>query len=241
MTEQARKLTWPPRWASWLVYLVLVVLMTWPMALYFGSSLGGRDEDMYNVYWGFWWVRQALATGQNLYMTQHLIYPIGFNLVSFAFSPLLAFLWIPFSLVMSPIAAYNLVLWLTILFCCTSMDELVRYLTGNARAALVAGVTFAFAPRLVAERMVHLNMAMVAWLPWVALLLTRLMREAKLRDVGLLAVSIPLAFLTRMQVGALTVFSLGSISWGWFWSRAGSGPGWHGAGLSWRVCFLYCC
>jgi hypothetical protein len=171
----------------WLVYLSLSVLMTWPLAQHLSSRLGGRDEDIYNVYWGFWWVREALATWKNPYLTNYLIYPVGFNLVSFAFSPFLALLWIPFSWVMSPIASYNVVVWATILLCCVTMDELVRYLTRSPWAAFVAGITFAFAPRLVAERAVHLNMAMVAWLPWVALLLTRLMREAKLRDAGFLA------------------------------------------------------
>lgn len=203
---------WFPQWIALLGYILLAVLMTWPLALHLGTRLGGIDTDILNVYWGNWWVREALASGQNPYVTPYLIYPIGFDLTTFAFSPVLALLWIPASWVLSPIAAYNLVVWATIVLCCVAMDQLVRYLTGNAWAAWAAGLTFGFSSCLVAERAAHLNMAMVAWIPWTALLVTRLMREARVRDAILLAVAIVLSFLTRLQVGALVLIFAG-IYW----------------------------
>jgi hypothetical protein len=224
VTEQENQHRDLPQWISWLVYGLLAVLMTWPLAQQLNTHFGGTDTDIFNVFWGNWWVRTALASGHNPYVTEYLIYPKGFDLVTFAFSPFLALLWIPFSWFMSPIAAYNVVVWVTIVLCCVAMDQLVRYLTGNPWAALVAGITFAFAPRVVAERASHLNMALVAWLPWVALLLTRLMREARIRDAILLAVTIGLSFLTRPQVGVL-VLLFGGI---YFLGLAASERGrWH--------------
>jgi hypothetical protein len=208
MTKQRRGTSW--HWSiSWLVYALMSVLMTWPLIGNLGTSLAGRDTDIYNVYWGNWWVSKALLGGQNPYFTHYLIYPIGFDLTTFGFSPFLAMLSFPLSRVTSSIAAYNLVVLLTIVLNCVAMDSLVRYLTGNAGAALVAGITLAFAPCLVAQRVTHLNLSVVAWLPWAALLLTRLMREAKIRDAVLFAVTVGLAFLTRLHIGALTLMFSG--------------------------------
>ena len=134
---------------------------------------------------------------------------MGFDLTTFAFSPFLALLSLPLNWILPPIAAYNLTVWATIVLCCIAMDQLVRYLTRNPWAALVAGVTLGFAPCLAAERQARLNLAMVAWIPWAALLLTRLMREAKIRDAVLLAVTIGLAFLTRPQTGVLVLLFCG--------------------------------
>ena len=205
MATQGKRRVWLPQWASWLIYILLSLLMTYPLVQYLNTRFGGSDADIFNVYWGNWWIRRALVTGQNPYMTKYLIYPVGFDLTTFAFSPFLALLWIPLTWIMSPIAAYNLVVWATIILCCMAMDQLVRYLTGNPWAALVAGIAFGFAPCLAAERAAHLNLAMLAWIPWAALFLTKLMREAKIRDAILFAVTIGLSFLTRLHVGALVL------------------------------------
>jgi hypothetical protein len=199
----------PPLLASALVYVVLSVLMTWPLALRLNTHVPTPDGDVFNVYWGNWWVRHALGNGQNPYFSDYLIYPEGFNLVSFAFSPFLALLWIPLSWILPPLAAYNLVLLATIVLCCIAMDQLIRYLTGNAWAAMVAGITFGFAPILVAERLPHLNLAALFWIPWAMLLLIRLMREVRIRDAILLGVVVACAFLTRLQVGVLAVMFTG--------------------------------
>jgi len=183
--------------------------MTWPLASQLNSHVPTPDSDVFNVYWGNWWVRTALGSGRNPYFTDYLIYPEGFNLISFAFSPFLALLWIPLSWFLPPLAAYNLVFLVTIVLCAVAMDQLVRYLTGNAWAAMVAGITFAFAPSLVAERLPHLNLSALFWIPWAVLVLTRLMREARVRDAILLAAMVGLAFLTRLQVGVLVVLFTG--------------------------------
>ena len=207
MTKR-HNLSW--HWSiSLLIYAVVSVLMTWPLVANLGTSLVGHDTDIYNVYWGNWWVNEALSSGQNPYMTHHLIYPQGFDLTTFAFSPLLAVSSFPLSWIFSPVVAYNLIVLLTTILTCVAMDALVRYLTGNAGAALVAGMTLGFAPCLAAQRVAHLNLSVVAWLPWAALTLTRIVREAKIRDSVLFAVTVGLATLTRLHVGALTLMFSG--------------------------------
>ncbi len=198
-----------PLWASVLIYIALSVLMTWPLAWNLNTHVPSPDSDVFNVYWGNWWVRHALENGLNPYFSGHLIYPVGFNLVTFAFSPFLALLWIPLSWFLSSLAAYNLLLLLTIVLSCVAMDQLVRYLTGNGWAALVAGITFAFGPALAAERANHLNLSALFWIPWGMLFLTRLLRGGRVRDAILLSVTIVLAFLTRLQVGVLLLMFAG--------------------------------
>ena len=105
MARPERQTRGIPRWASLLLYVLLSVLMTWPLAQNLNTHFGSTDTELFNVYWGNWWVRQALASGQNPYWTNYLIYPVGFNLTTFAFSPFLALLSIPLSWIASPIAA----------------------------------------------------------------------------------------------------------------------------------------
>jgi hypothetical protein len=207
----------PAWWTPWLVYILLSLAMTWPLLLHLNTHLLGRTSDIFNVYWGNWWVRKALSGGQNPYLTDLLIYPVGFDLTTFAFSPFLALLWMPLSQVMSAAGAYNIVALIITVLNCVSADRLVRYLTGHAGAALAAGITLGFAPCLATERMAHLNLSVCFWLPWTALLLTRLVREARVRDAILLAVSIGLAFLTRPHVGALVLMFDGMTLIGLAW------------------------
>jgi hypothetical protein len=41
--------------------------MTWPLVTHLNTHLAGRDPDLFNVYWGNWWVRHALSTGHDPY------------------------------------------------------------------------------------------------------------------------------------------------------------------------------
>jgi hypothetical protein len=201
------------RWTSWagscLLYGALSILITWPLLLHMGTHLAGRDQDLLNVYWGDWWVRRALAMGTHPYQTRYLLYPIGFDLTTFAFSPALALLSIPLSWVLSLPVAYNLTVLVTIVLSGLAMEALVRYLSGKVWAARVAALSFVMAPAIAAERFAHLNLSMLAWIPLAALFLTRIARQARLRDVGLYALTVGLAFLTRLHVGALVLLFSG--------------------------------
>jgi hypothetical protein len=210
-----------------LLYAAFAVLMTWPLVTSLGTRLGGTDQDILNVYWGNWWVPKALFGGQDIFHTVHLIYPIGFDLTSFAFSPLLAIVAMPFDWLFTSIVAYNLLFLVVIVVSCGAMDQLVRYLTGNSWAALAAGIAFGFSPILAGHRAAHLNMATLMWLPWAALLVIRIMREPRARDTFLLALVARFAFLTRLQVGALAALFCGALFVGlWIaegkaWQRQG--------------------
>mgnify|MGYP000267105417 CR=1 FL=1 len=112
------------------------------------------------------------------YFTDHLIYPIGFNLVSFAFSPVLALLWIPLSWVLPALVAYNVLFLLTIVLACLAMDQLVRYLTGHRDAAFLAGLVFGFFPyHLTGNWDGQMNLANVQWLPLFVLFLLRTVKH----------------------------------------------------------------
>lgn len=193
----------------WALYAALSVLMTWPLAANLGTKLAGRDTDLFNVYWGNWWVRTALLNGQSPYFTTHLIYPIGFDLTTFAFSPFLALLWTPLDWLFGATVAYNLVVLATTVMTCMSTYYLLQYLTASPWAALVGGILVGFAPCLAGERTARLNLSVVFWLPLASLFLTRLLREARWRDVVLLALTIVLAFLTRLHMGILTCMFAG--------------------------------
>ncbi len=56
-------------------------------------------------------------------MTDYLLHPVGFDLTTFSFSPLLALLWMPLASFLSPVAAYNVTMWATIVLCCVATDD----------------------------------------------------------------------------------------------------------------------
>lgn len=58
---------WTSRYGPWLLYVAVSILMTWPLVTHLNTHLAGRDPDLFNVYWGNWWVRHALSTGHDPY------------------------------------------------------------------------------------------------------------------------------------------------------------------------------
>jgi hypothetical protein len=55
-----------PSGLALLGYVVLVVLMTWPLAAQLSTHATGKGNDMWVSHWNNWWLRKALVEGQSL-------------------------------------------------------------------------------------------------------------------------------------------------------------------------------
>ena len=50
-----------PHLLALLGYVLLTLLMTYPLAIDLGTHAAGRGNDMWVSHWNNWWVREALS------------------------------------------------------------------------------------------------------------------------------------------------------------------------------------
>ncbi|MBN8639770.1 MAG: hypothetical protein J0M07_30920, partial [Anaerolineae bacterium] len=63
-----------------LVYLVIAILVTYPLILNLSTALVGYVHgDAYEMAHHIWWIKHALQTGQNPFFAANLAYPDGIN------------------------------------------------------------------------------------------------------------------------------------------------------------------
>ena len=93
-----------------LAYLLLTLVMTWPLALQFTTAIPGDSFDGWQNYWNLWWVKLALVErNQSPYTTDLLYYPTGVGLYFHTLNPFNGLVTLPVQLVAGLIAAYNMV------------------------------------------------------------------------------------------------------------------------------------
>ncbi|MBI5030790.1 MAG: hypothetical protein HZB51_09700 [Chloroflexi bacterium] len=92
------------------LYVVLVVVFTYPLILYFDSFGPGHGVDDPAQTWNLWWTRFAifdLATSP--LTTDYLFYPLGLNLVAYTPTFLNGILSIPLQFAFGVVVAQNLI------------------------------------------------------------------------------------------------------------------------------------
>lgn len=171
--------------AIFALYFFLAVLLTYPLALQFGTHIPGHDTDGPAQTWSLWWTRFALLDlGRAPFTTDYLFYPLGLNLAAYTPVFLNGLLSIPLQLIFGVIVAQNAMVYFALvigafgayLFTREILAQLnlarLRYAEG---AAVVAGALYGFGAW-------HLNYVVAGhfmlisnqWLPYYALYLLRL-------------------------------------------------------------------
>ena len=179
-----------------LAYIVLSLILSYPLPLRLGSDVAGRYVDARVFQWNNWWVKTALFEGLDLDHTDHLNYPSGVSLVSHNFNWVSSFLSVPLDLAFGPIVAYNLLFLLTIWLSGYAMYLLALYLTGRRDAAFLAGLVFAFFPYHVSGNWDgQMNLANVQWLPLFMLFTLRTVKRKRVTDSLLAGLFLALASL----------------------------------------------
>ncbi len=130
---------------SWLIhlavygfYLLIAVLITYPLIAQFSSAFAGFVYgDAYEMAHHIWWFKHALQTGQPLFYQTMLAYPNGIEGVTLWADPLQFFpAWL-FAFVMPLASAANLAILLTLALNGWAMFFLTRYMVGEMRARQV--------------------------------------------------------------------------------------------------------
>jgi hypothetical protein len=162
------------------VYTLTALLLLYPVPFHLNSVIAGEDRgDAYQYTWSLWWAKQAVLDSDkglaHLTLMNHpvgLEHPFMLTLIGVNLGAL------PFSLLLSPAAAYNSQILLSFILSGMAMYWLCSELTGDRRAGLVGGFIFAFFLNKTGHVLAgHLPQATVFWVPLYALFLWRLVRK----------------------------------------------------------------
>src|SRR5690349_13329365 len=102
---------WRVHLLALLGFLLLAILVTWPVAVQFFSGVPGdltadRDQNL----WNLWWVKESLFRFTNPFHTDMLYYPFGADLYYHTLALPLGLLGLIPQLLFGLPAAYNFVL-----------------------------------------------------------------------------------------------------------------------------------
>ncbi len=181
-------------------FLLLALLMTWPLALQFRTAVPGNGYDSWQNMWNLWHFKTALLQGHNPFVTSALYYPTGISLYLHTLNPLNFVVSLPVHALFGLIAAYNFV----VIFSLTASGY-TTYLLGHAvtdshAAGLVAGTIFATSGYLLAQVLGgHTHMMAAEWLPLAVLGVWQAYRRPTGRTVGLAALLLAVNVLCDWQ------------------------------------------
>jgi hypothetical protein len=182
-----------------LVYAVVAVGTTWPLAARITTHLPGGTLDALLHYWNAWWVWRALATGQTPLYTSFLFHPAGISLAFHNFAWLNIAAWLVLRPIVGGFVAHNLSLLANLALCGFAAFLLARDVTGDGRAALLAGLIYECWPFRLAQ-LDHPNLISTQWIPLFLLFLIRAVRRGRWQDGVLAGVFLALTGYTRWQL-----------------------------------------
>ena len=214
--------------AALLLFVVLSLVLTYPLALHRASALEARPDALLNVWITAWDGHQLLNDPLDLFDANIFhSYPR-----TLAYSELLlgnGLLALPITAATgNPVLGYNVALLLSFVLSGFGTYLLVLALTRSPGAGLVAGTIFSFS----AYRMTNLAQAQLLttqWMPFALLALLQLMRRPRARHVATFALFFCLQALSSFYYAILLAMAAaGLVVWRsvvWIWLRARDGAG----------------
>lgn len=184
---------------AFLLYLILSIVVTWPLLPRIGTTLSGGSTDAMLHYWNGWWVLQAIQEGTSPYSTNLLFHPIGVSLAYQNFAWLSILPWLVLQSVVDGIVSYNLVILLNLALSGFAAYLLTNELTGNHLAAFVAGLIYLSWPFRLSQ-LDHPNLISTQWIPFFLLSLIWAIRYRQIRYGLLAGLCLALVGYTRWQL-----------------------------------------
>ena len=164
-------------------YLVLAILLTYPLILHIHTHVPGQGVDDPAQTWSLWWVRYALINlGISPLTTDYLFYPVGINLVAYTPTFLNGILSIPLQLVYDVIPAANFIVYFAFVMSGYGAFLLAREILHHREidsdiGAFLAGAFFAFGAWHVHYADATYMLLSCEWIPFYVLYLFRLERD----------------------------------------------------------------
>jgi hypothetical protein len=168
------------------VFALAALVQFYPLSLHPARGLNDLQDCLLNTWIMGWGHHELLRHPLQLFQA-NAFYP---NVATLAYSehllPLTLFS-LPVSLVSSnPVLAYNFIFFLCCILNAYAMFLLVRHLTGNASAGIVAGVIFAFSATLM-QQLAHLQLLAAWFIPLAFLWLQKYIERGRVKHAVLFA------------------------------------------------------
>jgi hypothetical protein len=203
---------WAPVVGALIIYGLIALAAYWPT--YPGDSTrlpGCACGDAVQSVWFLRWLPYALYHGRNPFFTSWLNAPYGANLAQNTLMPLLGFLTAPLTLLVSPIASFNLLAWLAFPLSAGSMFYVSHRLSGSRIAAFVAGLLYGFSPYMVGQAGGHIMLTFVPLPPLIMLTTWEIIVRQRKKPLWLgviLAAEMVAQFFIEPEVLAITAIAL---------------------------------
>lgn len=162
-------------------YLLLTLLLTYPLILKIATHIPGGSFDALQNVWNLWWFKYAAVDLHSNPFYTHLIYhPTGVSLLFHTFSPVNAILSVPLQMIFGLTVSYNVIILLAFVVAGYGAYLLAKYITQNAAAAFIAGVIFTFSPSHFAHTAGgHLQVLSIEWIPFYVLFFLKTIKESR--------------------------------------------------------------
>lgn len=157
-------------------------MLTWPSILHFGTHIMMDGGDGYQMYWNIWWVRHAILTGTNPFVTSLLYYPQTPNLLIHSLHSFGGFLSIPFSYFFNDLTVFNIVVAFAFSVSGYGAYLFAKEIGVRSLPAFVGGYIFTFCNYHFAHAEGHMNLVLMQWIPFYFLYLYRLLISFRHRD-----------------------------------------------------------
>jgi hypothetical protein len=187
-----------------LLFTALTAVMTYPQIFHMTDGVHD-DGDPLMVTWVLGWVAHQLPRAPAHLFDANIFYPERNTL---AYSETLL---VPGAIVaplhwlgVGPILIYNLVFLSGFAISGVGVALLVRRLTGNVGAAILAGIVFAFPPYRI-DHYAHLQLQQTQFIPLAMLAFHRLLETNRVRDGVWLGVCVACQMLSCMYYGLFLI------------------------------------
>lgn len=191
-----------------LLFILLTIVMTWPLASQMDRAAIGWIGDNYLYIWMIGWFKKALfELHQSPLLAPVLNYPQGYNLAYTDIPFTMVLIGLPASLMSTPALGYNVSIFVSFVLSGLGVYLWVRRLTDNMAASVIAGVVFAFAPYRMSHLLGHLNLMGTQWFPFYFMSLGDLigMRKWSWKTIVVASVSLGLIGLTSQYYLYMTL------------------------------------
>ncbi len=208
------------------LYLVLSLVLTYPLALHFTTHVPGSATwafDEYTFLWNMWWFKYSIFDLQtNPLYSSYIFYPLGVSLVLYTYHLHNALLSVPLQSFLSLPTINNALLIASLTLSGYGTFLLLKYLLATGKntsptrqpcremAAFLGGIVYAFtASRFVYLALGHYNFASNHWLPFYALYMIKTVREPRAKNAFWAGLFLTLTLSCEMTYGIfLAVFTI---------------------------------
>jgi hypothetical protein len=169
---------------AFLIYALLAMAFFYRVIPHINSQLIGPPEDNMQHVWDLWFARSATGGISGFLQTTRIFYPEGTSLLFHPFSWFNLLLASTIGFLLTPVAAYNLLILLTFALSGVGAFLLTRYLTRDTAAALLGGFVFAFNPSHFGHALHQIEIASIQFIPFFVLFYLKVLERRSAGNVA---------------------------------------------------------